>query len=123
VRLLLSESVEPHDFATARGFCVLGVHCVLGGLWLGRYGDRSGTGWHRLRRGRGRDTRPLFAGLVLYIGRRGARVLALANLLELHAKLHGRIEEAVDRLKRHRELFRDAAEREPDLEAAVVDDE
>ena len=57
--------------------------------------------------------------LVLDIGRR-LPVLALGDFLELQAELHRRIEEAVDRLERNAELFRNAAERQADLEAALV---
>ena len=48
-------------------------------------------------------------------------LLALDNFLELQAELHRRVEEAVDRLERHRELFRNSAERQADLELVVAD--
>jgi hypothetical protein len=39
----------------------------------------------------------------------------------LQAELHGGIKKTVDRLKRHREAFRNAAERKADLESFLVD--
>ena len=47
-------------------------------------------------------------------------ILPFADLLELQSELHRRIEEAVDRRKRNDELFGDAAEGKPDLEALLV---
>ena len=62
----------------------------------------------------------------LFLGRLGApdirrrwAFLALGDFFELQAELHRRIEEAVDRLERHAEPFRNAAERQADLEAAL----
>jgi hypothetical protein len=46
--------------------------------------------------------------------------LALGDLLELQAELHRRIEESADRLEWNAELFRNAAERQPNLEAAFA---
>ncbi len=45
--------------------------------------------------------------------------LALGDFLELQAELHRRVEKAGDRLERNAELFRNAAERQADLEGAL----
>ena len=65
-----------------------------------------------------------FGGLVrliglLRIGRRRLR-LAFGDFLELQAELHRRIEEAGDCLERNDQLFRNAAERQADLETLLV---
>ena len=60
-----------------------------------------------------------------FVGRRGSLIFRrlVLDRLELESELHGRIVERRERLERHGNAFRHAAERQADLEGLIADGE
>src|SRR6185437_6037430 len=110
--LLLAESIETDDFGAAGRF-VVGTF-----RRFARCGGRGSGGGGSGRRGRGRRQLLLARG---FGGLSGRLAFGLRDLLELQPELHRRVEEALDRLERHAELLRHAAERKADRETGFVD--